>query len=211
MPSAVDILAGLQAVTNRWTPIAIAWHVYVALLGLGAWSGLRPARSLAGQLITLPLLSVSVLAGVSGNPFNAVVFALLWLALLLATRRQGTAAVTIAPSRYVAVGLMMIGFGWMYPHFLDTASPAAYFYAAPLGLIPCPTLAMVTGASLVAELFGSRRVGWILVVADLFYATVGIMQLGVSIDAVLLLGAVVILARTVTFERAGRSVLQPGG
>ena len=178
--------------------------------GSARWSGLRPARSIAGLLITLPLLSVSVLAGVSGNPFNAVVFALLWLALLLAIRQHGTAAATIAPTPYLVVGLTMIGFGWAYPHFLDAATPAAYLYAAPLGLIPCPTLAMVTGASLVVDLFGSRRAGWILVVANLFYATVGMVQLRVSIDAWLLLGAVVTLVRTITLERPGRSVLQPG-
>jgi len=206
----MDILAGLEVITNRWTPLAIGWHVYVALLGLGAWSGLRPTRSTAGLLITLPLLSVSALAGVSGNPFNAVMFALLWLALLLLIRQHGSTVATIAAPPYLAVGLTMVGFGWAYPHFLALPATAAYLYAAPLGLIPCPTLAMVTGAALVVDLFGSRNAGWILVVANLFYGMVGLVQLRVSIDAWLLLGAVVTLIRTITLERPGRSVLQPG-
>ena len=163
-----------------------------------------------GLLVTLPLLSVSILAGVSGNPFNAVVFALLWIGLLRAIRQHGTATSTIAATPYAVVGLTMIGFGWMYPHFLAAATPAAYLYAAPLGLIPCPTLAMVTGASLVVDLFGSRGAGWILVVANLFYATVGMLQLRVSIDAWLLVGAMVTLLRTITLERTRRSVPQPG-
>lgn len=37
----------------------------------------------------------------------------------------------------------MLAIGWIYPHFLD--GPAVdYLHAAPVGLVPCPTLAVAT-------------------------------------------------------------------
>ena len=47
MPSAMDILAGLEVITNRWTPLAIGWHVYIRTFsdsarGLGCGPRARP-------------------------------------------------------------------------------------------------------------------------------------------------------------------------
>lgn len=83
----------------------------------------------------------------------------------------------------------MIGFGWIYPHFLDNATPMEYLYAAPTGLIPCPTLSIVIGFTLI--LGGLRLRPWCLVltIMGLFYGVFGAGRLGVKIDGVLLLGA----------------------
>ena len=59
------------------------------------------------------------------------------------------------------IGLVMIGFGWVYPHFLE--GPAIdYLYASPVGLVPCPTLAVAIGFALLGNGLGSRA--WALTI-----------------------------------------------
>jgi len=75
MPSPETILAGLAAIANDWRWLAMAWHVWVAvLLGLlvGGW---RPSVRTAWRLLIAPLISVAVLAWRSGNPFNGATLA----------------------------------------------------------------------------------------------------------------------------------------
>jgi hypothetical protein len=99
-------------------------------------------------------------------------------------------------------GAILFGFGWVYPHFLQTPSIAPYLYASPLGLIPCPTLAAVTGIGLMTAGFGSLP--WMLVIgaAGAFYGVVGALLLGVSLDWVLLAGAALMLLNAAVAGRA---------
>lgn len=83
----------------------------------------------------------------------------------------------------------MIGFGWVYPHFLDNAALVEYLYAAPTGLIPCPTLSIVIGFTLILGGLRSRAWCLVLTIVGLFYGVFGAARLGVKIDGVLLLGA----------------------
>ena len=75
MPSPSAILDGLTAISNHWRGVAVAWHVLVGMLVISLVSGWRPTERLLAVLITLPLLSVSVLAWSAGNAFNGVMFA----------------------------------------------------------------------------------------------------------------------------------------
>ena len=59
------------------------------------------------------------------------------------------------------VGTAMVAFGWVYPHFSSDPSLFAYFYGAPTGLLPCPTLSLVIGLSLLARGFGVMFRRWI--------------------------------------------------
>lgn len=142
-----------------------------------------------GILLALPLVSVSILAWTHANPFNGASFALVAIALLVIAGRFSREAVEIAPARVAVPGALLIGFGWVYPHFLQNASPLDYLYAAPTGLIPCPTLSIVIGFTLV--LGGLRSRSWCLVLAimGLFYGIFGAVRLGVGIDWILALGA----------------------
>jgi len=83
----------------------------------------------------------------------------------------------------------MIVFGWVYPHFLDNAGPMAYLYSAPTGLIPCPTLSVVIGFTLV--LGGLRSRAWCVALSavGLFYGAFGAGRLGVNIDWILFVGS----------------------
>ena len=88
----------------------------------------------------------------------------------------------------------MCVFALIYPHFLDGAT-WRYAYAAPLGLLPCPTLAFLIAVSLMVRGFESRA--WISVLAPLgaIYGVIGVFTLGVTIDWALLAGAALLSAR----------------
>ena len=191
MPSPGEILEGLAAVANDWLALAIAWHVVAAALLGALLAGWRPTRAVLGAMLATPLLSVAALAFSMGNPFNGAVFGLLSVAsgaLTLARRR-----VPNSGSRLVtALGLAMIGFGWCYPHFLE-ADAALYLIAAPMGLVPCPTLAAVIGFGLLRNGLESRAWSWLVAGASLFYGIFGVFRLGVWLDIGLLAGAVALL------------------
>jgi hypothetical protein len=191
VPSPEEILAGLRTIANDWRWLAGVWHGYFGVLAFGLVLGVRPSRRTAGVLLALPLLSVSALSWIYANPFNGGVFALAGVALLLIALKLGGGAVRVGPRWSTVAGALMFTFGWVYPHFLGGATPAAWLYAAPTGLIPCPTLSIVIGATLVLEGLGSRSWCLVLAVVGLFYGVFGAFRLGVQIDLALLVGAVV--------------------
>jgi hypothetical protein len=192
VPDPDQILAGLANVTNDWRALAIGWHGYFAVLLVALAIGLRPSARIVGLLLTLPLLSVGALAWMTGNPFNGSLFTVVGATLIarsVTLRRR----IVIASSPVVACGVAVLLFGWSYPHFLVTESVFEYLYAAPVGLIPCPTLAVVTGFVLLADGLGSRAWTAILGVIGLFYGVFGALVLGVSIDWILTIAALAML------------------
>lgn len=193
MPTPEQILSGLHTITNQWQFIAIFWHIYFAVIAIGLLRGRRPSKRIGGILLALPLLSVSALAWASANPFNGIVFAVAGVALIGVAMRLPNERIFVAPGWVVGAGVLMFLFGWLYPHFLDTSSFLPYFYAAPTGLVPCPTLSIVIGLSLVVGGFDSRAWSLLLGVIGLFYGLFGALRLGVTIDLVLLLGALLTL------------------
>jgi hypothetical protein len=207
MPSPQAILEGLHAIANRWQMLAVAWHVAfgAALVALAA--GWRPNRRLAGALPAVPLASVSALAWTESNPFNGMVFALLAVGVASVAARMPPGRVVLAGPWLVVAGGILTAFGWVYPHFLDAQPLAAYLYAAPLGLIPCPTLSALVGVALVVDGLGSR--GWSLTLASAgaAYGMIGWLRLGVTIDIVLFAGAVT-LAAAVMLRREHAAVEQ---
>jgi hypothetical protein len=135
------------------------------------------------------------MAWVAGNPFNGVAFAAIGALLFYLSVRLAAEPARIAPARFLFPGLALFAFGWAYPHFLETVSFLPYLYAAPTGLIPCPTLLIVIGLALVLDGLGSRALCVTLGIAGLLYGIIGVARLGVVIDWELLLGAAIILAR----------------
>jgi hypothetical protein len=86
------------------------------------------------------------------------------------------------------------GSAWFYPHFLS--GPAwQYLYAAPLGLLPCPTLAYLLGASLLTNSFGSKTWAILLGSLGLLYGVIGVFVLRVALDWFLVAGGAVLVAR----------------
>jgi len=98
-------------------------------------------------------------------------------------------------------GGVMIAFAWLYPHFLDARPPATYLYAAPMGLIPCPTLALVIGFTLVSGGLASRAWSFTLAAAGLFYGLFGFFRLRVALDFFLIAGALALLVSPFRLRR----------
>lgn len=195
VPSATHIHDGLTTIANVATPLAIGWHVLFAIGGLALFAGWKPSRPIAGALLILPLVSVGVLAWAFGNPFNGSFFLGLALALLAVGARLDEASIRKGPPWAIRLGVLMALFGWVYPHFLEAGSPLRYLYAAPTGLVPCPTLAIVIGLALIGDGIGTVRWSVLLGTAGIFYALFGTFGLGVKIDLLLLVGAAALVVR----------------
>ena len=199
MPTAEVVLSWATSVANDWRWLAIFWHIALGAFLIAAVRA-RLSERLAARLLVLPIVSVAILATVSGNPFNAVAFAILAIALLRFTwclpRRQAS----VASRKWLLAGGPLLAVGWLYPHFLVTSTWTAYAYASPFGLLPCPTLLVVIGVTLAFG--GFRSAGWkvVLAVAGLAYGVIGVLRLRVVLDAWLLVGAIV-LAALVVAER----------
>lgn len=204
MPSATEILAGLTRIANEAVVVAMFWHLLVAASIVALWAGVRPSQRLASVLLSLPLASVAVLALVFDNPFNGAVLAFGAVGLaLLAAVTPPSPPVALASTWSAWLGVGLVAFGWAYPHFLEGYPSIAYAYAAPLGVLPCPTLSLAVGAALAG---GGLAGGWwrvALAVLASFYGLFGVIRLGVWIDGALLLGAAALVAQ---HRRASREL-----
>jgi hypothetical protein len=195
MPTPNEILAGLTRIVNEAFAISIAWHVVVALSVGALLLGARPSSRAAALALSLPLLSVSAFAWHYANPFNGAVFALVAAVLAWLAIRAPNRTLALRTSWPFIAGSGLIAFAWVYPHFLSDRAPATYLIAAPLGVIPCPTLSLVTGVALLVDGFVSRAWRLMLASTAAFYGLFGMLRLGVWIDLVLLAGAVAVLAQ----------------
>jgi hypothetical protein len=187
MPSDEQLRAGLAAIANEWVALAILWHVMIAVAVVASIVGWRPDHRSMLRMLGVSLASVSVLAWTYRNPFNGLAFASLAVAMWALSKREAHDAVRRTSRLAWGAGVAMIAFAWFYPHFLGT--PLLYLVAAPVGLIPCPTLALVIGAVLLGGAGFHRSTRWILVGAATFYALFGVVALGVFVDLGLLAGA----------------------
>jgi hypothetical protein len=194
MPSAAEILAGLGAIANERMAVAVGWHVALAAAVAGVLVGWRPSLRTARVGLAVLAGSVAAWAWVYANPFNGIAFGLLALLLLAGAFRGtgGSAAAATSAARWL--GAVLIGFGWVYPHFLVSQPLLAYVIAAPTGLIPCPTLSVLTGFALLSRDLIPRSMALTLAGYGVFYSLFGALRLGVWLDAGLLIGAVALMA-----------------
>ena len=202
MPTPAEILRQLEETSRALEPIAMAWHIVLAaalLAVLGAW---RPSQRTALAALAVPATSVALAAVYVDNAFNVLSFAILAALLGMMAWSAPTTPSARGPAWATALGIGAIAYGWIYPHFVDGGALRAVF-AAPIGLVPCPTLAVIAGLLLVGGGFGSR--GAIAAVAAwaTFYATIGVVRLGVVLDLGLAGAALALTALLVTEVVAG--------
>jgi hypothetical protein len=202
MPTAEEILSGLAAISNDFLFLAIAWHVLLAAVLIAIVLGWRPSRKLGASLLAVPLLSVSILAWMHGNPFNGAIYLMFSIVLGVIGLRLPAEKTPKAAARWLVIGGLMIVFGWVYPHFIERGVWVKYLYASPVGLIPCPTLSVVIGLALLADGFSSRAWTGVLAVLGVFYGFFGALRLGVRIDFILSAGALLLLVRALTLKTA---------
>jgi hypothetical protein len=202
MPTPNEILAGLRDLANGWSALALAWHIYFGALVGGLVLGLRPSKRTVGLLLAIPLLSVGGLAGWSGNPFNAILFILAGLVLAFIALAFSSESVKVASGSAFFVGVLLVGFGWVYPHFLMASSVWQYLYLSPLGVIPCPTISALVGLTLILGGLGSRSWSLVLSMFGIFYGLVGAAGLGVQIDWALFAGALTLAVSSMNRDRS---------
>ena len=210
MPSADAIHQGLTTIANQWRWLALGWHAALAILALGVVRGWRPSTRAVALLLAVPVLSVSMLAWVASNPFTVIVCGLLAATLVLLAFRLREEPAALSSRPLVGLGAALVAFGWTYPHFLHASAWTAYLYEAPLGLVPCPTLSLVVGVSLILGSLGSRIWAAVVACAGLLYGAIGAFALGVTIDLVLVVGSLALgataLKRTSAIGRRPSSI-----
>lgn len=211
MPTAEQILAALARTSQDWWGLAVWWHVYFLILAVAVVVGNgRVAIRATGVLLSIPIASVVVLAWVSGNPFTTVLLGAAFLVALFLSWRLPPGHVSLSRAPLVLMGMLMSLFGLVYPHFLGDATPTiAYAYAAPIGIVPCPTLAAIAGISITVRSLGSREWGLLIGLVSVFYAMFGALRLGVTLDWVLLVGALVLLGVAVRESRTADGKPRP--
>lgn len=192
MATVESILSWATAVANDWRWLAMWWHIALAALVIALMSRCYPTRRLLGLVLALPVISVAVVASISRNPFNAISFTVLAVLLLRAALYLPQATVLPASSGWLLPGVGLLGFGWAYPHFLRTDTWTAYVYASPFGLLPCPTLSVVIGMTLIFGGFYSMAWSVPLCAAGVLYGAIGVFLLQVPLDGWLLSGSILL-------------------
>lgn len=214
MPEPQTILNHLARAANEAIVLAGLWHAALAVAVGALARGWRPPARRARTMLAAPLASASVVAFFFGNPFNAIVLgvgASVLFALGLGTERPPSAP---APLLVRLTAVAMIAFGAFYPHFLEGHSPMAYSVAAPMGVIPCPTLSVMIGWALFANGLGSRTWSLSLAALGMFYGVFGVFRLQVHLDMPLLVGAAALAVVALRHPSSGRlapPVQGPGG
>lgn len=196
MPDAEEIIQGLFMITNAYTWAAIAWHAFIYLLIAALILKWKPSNRTLSVLLTLPLLTVSIFAWITGNPFNGSLFLVFAILLIILGLGNPESVVDTGHTWSTVMGILILIFGLLYPHFLDTENYFTYLYAAPTGLIPCPTLSVIIGFAILFKGFQSRAWAWVLVIPGLIYGLIGTFRLQVFLDMVLLLATVILILTT---------------
>lgn len=196
MPDTQQILGTLKSIANDYRTVAIIWHAAILFFAgsifICKW---MPANRTAILIASIPFLSVAIIAWLSGNPFNGILFSILTILLIIFGFRTAPGDSSLSSWPFLAAGILMVLFGFVYPHFLDEGTFLKYLYASPVGLIPCPTLSLIIGFVLIFNGFGSPQVTWTLIAAGLFYSVFGVLKLNVRLDLFLLAGTLVLLLK----------------
>ncbi len=195
MPKTEEIINGLQTIANDYSTFAIIWHALFYFLLAALVFKWEPSNKLLGALICLPLLSVAVLAWITGNPFNGVLFSVMTIMIFIFALRASNEPITLSQFPFMIIGILMIVFGLIYPHFISTNSFLKYLYASPVGLVPCPTLSILVGFLLLYNGLGSQSLTLTFVVFGLFYGLFGAFKLSVYLDIFLILGSISLLVK----------------
>lgn len=195
MPKTEEILSGLQGIVNNYSSVAIVWHVVLYALIVALLARWLPTNRIFVLLMCLPVISVAVMAIISGNPFNGMLFSLLAILVFIFGLKVSGQPVQTSSLAFMVIGLLMIVFGLVYPHFVSEGSFFRYLYASPAGLIPCPTLSLLIGFLLLYNGFGSQAVTLTFVIFGLFYGIFGVLKLGVYLDMFLVFGSISLLVK----------------
>ena len=193
MPSTLEILDALSSITNNYVSIAIFWHIVFYALVIALLAGWRPYNQHFILFLALPVLSVGAIAWITGNPFNGGLFSIAFIMIILTGLKASREKLSISALPFMIPGTLLVAFGLWYPHFLIAASWTEYLYSSPAGVIPCPTLSVILGFSLIFNRFNSSSLTILFICFGLFYGIFGVFKLGVYPDIALLAGTICLL------------------
>ncbi|MGD8317196.1 MAG: hypothetical protein PVH76_05585 [Myxococcales bacterium] len=191
MPTSFEILRQLAQISDEQRPAAILWHGVLVALLVGLGLGFRPREHHARVALVAPIASASVFAWAYGNAFNGMVLGL-GSAMLAMLGAYAPSPRRVQPAGFASTvaGVLILAVGWAYPDFEDSVWGWRAVIEAPVGVIPCPTLLVVTGLAVLGGGLGSAAWSAALCAIGLFYGTLGALHLGVTADWVLVVGAV---------------------
>jgi hypothetical protein len=189
MPSVDEILQGLSSVANRGLPLALAWHVALGAALTALACGWRPSDRRARLILSTPFASVAASSFAFDQPFNGIVFTAAAVGLTLLAWSGAAEPRPRGGTWTLAAGVGSIAFGWLYPHFLADPPAWARLLGAPVGILPCPTLAVVIGFALLGPGWSARAWSGALAVLGGVYGLFGLLVLQVRLDIGLLLAA----------------------
>jgi len=202
MPKTEEIIDGLQTIVNEYSTFAIIWHAVFYFLLAALITKWQPSNRLLGVFICLPLFSVAVFAWLSGNPFNGILFSIMAILIVIFGFKASDQPINISQVPFMVLGIIMIIFGLVYPHFISADSFLKYLYASPVGLIPCPTLSIIIGFLLLYNGFGSHSITLTFIIFGLFYGIFGVLKLAVYLDIFLVLGTIALIVKYIIALRA---------
>ena len=196
LPSAHEITTNAGSLANTLAPLAIAWHVAAAAALVAVLAGWRPSHRLVLFALAAPIVTVSAVAFASHNPVTGTTFLVLAIVLAVAGEASTAPHVRRGHAWSTWFGAVLLLYALCYPHFV-TGAWWRVIVAAPVGVLPCPTLALVAGFVMLAGGFGSRGIPAVLAVWAGLYAYVGVAWLGVALDLGLLVASLALLALAV--------------
>lgn len=195
MPKTQEIISSLESIANDYLAVAVFWHIALYILLAFLLAKWEPSNKIFSVLLCLPLFSVAMFAWIAGNPFNGVLFLAAGILIFIFGLRTSPEPIAMSSAPFMVIGVLMIIFGLVYPHFIRTDSFITYFYATPLGLVPCPTLSLLIGFMLLYNGFGSNAMTITFIIFGLFYGIFGVLKLGVHLDIGLILGTAGLLVK----------------
>jgi hypothetical protein len=198
MPKAEEILEGLLSISNKNKVFAILWHVIFYLFIAYLICGYVLSNRIFGMLLALPLLSVATFAWMAKNPFNGILFTIMAILIFIFGWNASPVSISFSSFPFKLAGIFMIFFGLVYPHFIQTSSIIKYLYLSPAGIIPCPTLSVLTGFVILYNGFGSQPISLVFIVSGLFYSIFGTLRLKVYLDLFLLFGTLILLVKYIS-------------
>lgn len=200
-----EIINGLQTIVDKYSLFSMAWHfVFYGLIAalIARW---KPSNRLFAILFCMPAFSVAAFAWLIGNPFNGMLFSILAILILIFGVKASSQPIRFSQLPFAISGILMIVFGLVYPHFIETNSVYNYLVESPVGLIPCPTLAVMIGFALLFNGFGSQAITLILIIFGLFYGIFGVLKLAVYLDLFLVFGTTALLTKyLLSFRTIGK-------
>jgi len=193
MDNAALVLRGLGELSEQFSLISGIWHVifFAALVLLAA--GWRPTHRQAGVVLALPAFSVSILSLLTGHYINGLIFAGLFLILMILSSRFKEEQVSTGWNIFSISGALMVLLAWLYTYFFQQGGFLPYLYGSPVGVIPSPTLSIMIGFTLLFNAFKSRVWALVLGLTGLAYGLVNAFWLGISLDYGLMAGSLILI------------------